>query len=93
MTPNGWGRVPLAALLSHDTPGFWGEPPNRGDGIRVLRSTNLRKDGGLDFTDIAVRCFPASKLEQKCLKSGDILLERSGGGPKQPVGRVALFTR
>ena len=27
------------------------------------------------------------------LKPGDIILERSGGGPKQPVGRVVYFDR
>ncbi|MDH4342916.1 MAG: restriction endonuclease subunit S [Nitrospira sp.] len=35
----------------------------------------------------------AKKLEKRRLRFGDIILEKSGGGPKQPVGRVALFDK
>jgi type I restriction enzyme S subunit len=31
------------------------------------------------------------QLDTRRLKVGDIILEKSGGGPDQPVGRVALF--
>ncbi|MBL8692698.1 MAG: restriction endonuclease subunit S [Planctomycetes bacterium] len=82
---------PLQDVLLDDAPGFWGDVSNGTDDIAVLRSTNLRNDGRLDFSDIAKRAFPEKKRVQKRLEVGDILLERSGGGPQQPVGRVALF--
>src|SRR4051812_37533307 len=91
MTPEGWSPKSLAELISEHTPGFWGEAAGGQNEIAVLRSTNLRNDGRLDLSDIARRTFPPNKLDQKRLLPGDILLERSGGGPKQPVGRVALF--
>lgn len=58
---------------------------------KVLRSTNFRGDGLLNYDDVMeldveVRHFPARQLRR-----GDIIVERSGGGPRQPVGRVALF--
>src|SRR6201999_3437866 len=31
------------------------------------------------------------QLATRRLKIGDIILEKSGGGPDQPVGRVAMF--
>jgi type I restriction enzyme S subunit len=33
------------------------------------------------------------QLNKRQLKPGDIIVERSGGGPKQPVGRVVYFDR
>jgi type I restriction enzyme, S subunit len=58
---------------------------------RVLRSTNFNGDGILDFGDVVELEVEARHAATKQLKDGDIVVERSGGGPKQPVGRVALF--
>lgn len=61
--------------------------------IGVIRNTNFTKDGDLDDTDIAYLDVEAKKLDKRRLQFGDIILEKSGGGPKQPVGRVALFDK
>jgi type I restriction enzyme S subunit len=57
----------------------------------VLRSTNFRGDGFFDYSDIAELQVRADQLAARKLEPGDIVIERSGGGPKQPVGRVAIF--
>lgn len=57
----------------------------------VLRSTNFRGDGLFDFGNVALLDVEERQLEGRQLRHGDIVIERSGGGPKQPVGRVALF--
>ena len=59
--------------------------------IRILRNTNFSDDGRFNFMDVAMHEVEIKQLESRALEYGDILLERSGGGPKQPVGRVALF--
>jgi Restriction endonuclease S subunits len=61
--------------------------------VGVIRNTNFNKEGTLDYSDIAQLEVEATKLEKRRLQFGDIILEKSGGGPKQPVGRVALFDR
>jgi type I restriction enzyme S subunit len=58
---------------------------------KVIRNTNFRNDGILDFSDVADLEVEARSLSKKRLFRGDIIIERSGGGPKQPVGRVCLF--
>ena len=58
---------------------------------RVLRSTNFRGDGLLDFADAMQLDVEERHIANRSLQDGDIIIERSGGGPKQPVGRVALF--
>jgi len=57
----------------------------------VIRNTNFTRDCTLDFSDIAHLDVEERQLRSRRLRTGDIILERSGGGPKQPVGRVALF--
>jgi type I restriction enzyme S subunit len=61
--------------------------------VGVIRNTNFSKDGKLDFSDVAYLDVEAKKFEKRRLVYGDIILEKSGGGPKQPVGRVALFDK
>ena len=88
--PAGWRWVKLAEVLSKSDSGTWGEAHNS-NGVSVLRSTNFRNDGTLSFEDLTLRDIPLVDRGRKLLVLGDILLERSGGGPKQPVGRVCLF--
>jgi type I restriction enzyme S subunit len=61
--------------------------------VGVIRNTNFTKEGALDDSDIAYIDVEAKKLGKRRLKFGDIILEKSGGGPKQPVGRVVLFDK
>ena len=59
--------------------------------VGVIRNTNFTKDGRLDEDDIAFLDVELKQFDNKKLKFGDIILEKSGGGPKQPVGRVIIF--
>jgi type I restriction enzyme, S subunit len=75
------------------TNGLWkGEKPPFVH-VGVIRNTNFTKEGTLDDTDIAYLDVEERKFEKRQLQFGDIILEKSGGGPKQPVGRVALFDK
>ena len=59
----------------------------------VIRNTNFTASGVIDYSDVAYLQVEERQLQKRLLESGDIILERSGGGPKQPVGRVVLFDR
>ncbi|MBU4287912.1 MAG: restriction endonuclease subunit S [Proteobacteria bacterium] len=59
--------------------------------VGVIRNTNFTKEGCLDDSDIAYLPVEIKQYEKRKLEFGDIILEKSGGGPKQPVGRVVLF--
>ncbi len=90
--PGDWEIRALWDLVERDQSrsGDWGD--NFGEkGLGVLRSTNFTNDGHTDLSDVEKRYFAKSKVELLSLRSGDILLERSGGGPDQPVGRVVLI--
>lgn len=89
---NGWTTKALEEVCQFSN-GLWkGEKPPFVN-IGVIRNTNFTKEGTLDDSDIAYLDVESKKLEKRRLQFGDIILEKSGGGPKQPVGRVALFEK
>ena len=57
----------------------------------VIRNTNFTIEGVLDFSNVAELEVESKQLAERTLARGDIILERSGGGPKQAVGRVCYF--
>lgn len=59
--------------------------------VGVIRNTNFTKDCKLNDADIQYLDVELKKFENRQLQLGDIIVEKSGGGPKQPVGRVVLF--
>ena len=59
----------------------------------VIRNTNFTPSGAIDYSNVAYLEVEAKQLSKRRLERGDIILERSGGGPKQPVGRVVYFDR
>lgn len=59
--------------------------------IGVIRNTNFSMSGVIDYSNVAYIDVEIKQLSKRRLEPGDIILERSGGGPKQPVGRVVLF--
>lgn len=80
----------LSELLELSDSGVWGDE-DAASGISVLRSTNFNSDGTLDLSKLTFRMLEERDRTRKLLRPGDILLEKSGGGPKQPVGRVCLY--
>lgn len=90
--PEDWGAKPLRSLIAEQFSGDWGSDEGE-EPVAVLRSTNLTNEGLIDFGDVATRYFPKEKAEMFGLQAGDLLIERSGGGPDQPVGRVGFVER
>lgn len=84
--------ITVRDCLSATIGGVWGNLPGEADvDVRVLRSTNYKSDGGLVLETAAERSVSIKQLRSRELARGDILLEKSGGGPNQPVGRVTRF--
>jgi type I restriction enzyme, S subunit len=89
-----WPRVPLADVLEASIGGVWGEVPGADEmDVQVLRVTELRPHGDIDPSTAVLRSIPARQFETRRLQPGDLLLEKSGGGPNSPVGRVGLIQR
>jgi type I restriction enzyme S subunit len=73
--------------------GLWKGKKPPYETVGVIRNTNFTKDGNLDDSDIAILEVEVKQFSKRQLEYGDIILEKSGGGPKQPVGRVIVFDK
>lgn len=73
--------------------GEWGKEPTSTSMVSVLRTTNFHNDGTIDYSHIALRDISPSRIKEKALVYQDIIIEKSGGSDKQPVGRVVFFEK
>lgn len=71
--------------------GEWGSDDETGNGILVIRTTNFTNEGVVDYNNVVTRTITKKHIEEKYLRKGDIIIEKSGGSDKQPVGRVIYF--
>ena len=81
----------LGDVFEAQITGEWGNECTENEaGTKVLRTTNFTPDGIINFDNIVLRSITESKVEKKRLRYGDIILEKSGGTEKTPVGRVVF---
>jgi type I restriction enzyme S subunit len=83
--------VVLGNLLASTVGGVWGSESGTDQvDVHVVRSTEFSNNGRLMADNAVTRSVTTQQLVSRRLVPGDILLEKSGGGPKQPVGRVVF---
>lgn len=81
----------LIEITGKPLSGEWGTDDIDGTGIPVLRTTNFTNEGIVNYNNVVTRQINKKNLAEKTLRYGDILLEKSGGSDKHPVGRVVFF--
>jgi restriction endonuclease S subunit len=85
----GWIEAPVSALLANTVGGTWGKAPGEDEvDVTVVRVADFRDNGTVDFASAPTRSVTQKQLESRELQEGDLLLEKSGGGPTKAVGRV-----
>ena len=83
--------VKLIEITGKALSGEWGLEDENRTGIPVLRTTNFTNLGIINYGDVVTRNITKKNISEKFLRKGDIIIEKSGGSDKQPVGRVVLF--
>ena len=71
--------------------GEWGLDDDNGSGIPVLRTTNFTNEGIVNYDNVVTRKISKKNISEMFVKKGDILIEKSGGSDKFPVGRVIYY--
>lgn len=84
-------EIQIKNLITDTISGEWGKEPTGTDDVKVIRTANFTNEGEINFTHVVDRHIEASKVQTKKLIKGDIIIEKSGGSPTQPVGRVVFF--
>ncbi|HWM92220.1 MAG TPA: restriction endonuclease subunit S [Thermoanaerobaculia bacterium] len=91
----GWAEAVLEDLVAHALGGEWGEScgkdiPAGFARVSVVRGTEFRDWDDDKGATAAQRAVKHSSLAKRQLQAGDLVVEISGGGPDQPVGRTLL---
>lgn len=61
--------------------------------VGVIRNANFTKDFTLSFDNIEYLDVEEKQYSKRKLQYGDLIVEKSGGSDKQPVGRAVLFDK
>lgn len=85
----------LSELIDEYVSGDWGneeiseETPNE---VFCIRGADFVPILSVDYKNIPTRYISDTSYNNKQLKAGDIIIEKSGGSPTQSTGRVILVT-
>ena len=88
--PSGWTAMPLGQICDTIN-GLWKGKKEPFVSIGVIRNANFTKDFKLDYSNIEYLDVEASSFAKRALKNGDLIVEKSGGSEKNPVGRAILY--
>jgi type I restriction enzyme S subunit len=88
-----WRTTRLKHLFEFERGGVWGdEPSGTNDDVVCVRVADFKRSIFKAGTDAATRRSVArSQLATRLLRSGDVLLEKSGGGEQSPVGFAVSY--
>lgn len=89
----GWKRTRLQYCIESARNGAWGSEPGEDEkDVVCLRVADFDwRNLTVSDSSLTTRSVSHSQFIKLAFKSGDILLEKSGGGEKTPVGRVVQF--
>lgn len=91
--PAGWELLPFKYAVASRFTGEWGGEPGTDDVdvacVRVADFDRAHRRAGTAIP--TTRSISADKARAKALHPGDLLVERSGGTAKNPVGTVVLY--
>jgi type I restriction enzyme S subunit len=86
-------KIRLKYLFRERITGSWGDEPYEGNSIICIRAADFEMDKLSHKTEgLTRRSFKEEEIYKKSLKKGDLIIEKSGGGENQPVGRIAVFS-
>ena len=92
--PEQWEVKRLKYTVESCKNGIWGDEPveNDEDNIPCVRVADFdREQLKVSLSTPTIRKVTKSERHGRILNRGDLLLEKSGGGEKQPVGCVVLY--
>ena len=91
--PQGWRQTRLKVTTTSVRNGAWGAEPEADETtVRCIRVADFDKiHGSVHDRNITTRSYPATVVAESALHPGDLIIEKSGGGPTTPVGNVVRY--
>ncbi len=94
--PSEWDIIRMKSCIKSRDGGAWGdEKQNDKNDVICLRIADFDYAAFkfADNKDLTVRNYAPEVKKRLILHKGDILIEKSGGGEKTPVGRAVIFDK
>lgn len=96
--PKEWDKRPIRSIIKSRVGGVWGDDINDDiQGVVCIRIADFdfskRKIKDVSSDLLTYRLYNSIQIQKYSLQKNDILIEKSGGGEKTPVGRAVLFDK
>ena len=94
--PEGWEIHRMKSCISQRDGGAWGDEATgeTGDCICLrIADFDYEHFRFIDSNNLTIRHYASPIIRKLLLQKNDILIEKSGGGEKTPVGRTVLFDK
>lgn len=88
--PAGWVCTTIKNVCENIN-GLWKGKKEPFVNVGVIRNANFTKDFKLDYSNIEYIDVEQRAFSQRHLLNGDLIVEKSGGSDKNPVGRAVLY--
>ena len=88
--PKGWAITTIKDMCENIN-GLWKGKKEPFVNVGVIRNANFTKDFKLDYSKIEYIDVEQRAFNQRHLKNGDLIVEKSGGSDNNPVGRAILY--
>lgn len=90
--PVHWTERRLRSTATLCQNGVWGDEPDGLDDVACVRVADFDRTAYLvTMIEPTLRAIEPSVVSARRLRAGDLLLEKSGGGERHPVGVVVLY--
>ncbi len=98
LIPVTWTLLRMKSCISDRTSGAWGDEANSDENdiicLRIADFDYARfRFKNTPIEDLTKRHYDKDMISRLRLSKGDILIEKSGGGEKTPVGRTVIFDK
>ena len=91
--PQHWPIYSLKRTVDGCVNGLWGDEPDGENDIAVIRVADFERSlSAIGLNKLTYRSITPKEKQSRLIKSGDLLIEKSGGGEKTLVGCVVLFS-
>ena len=91
--PKNWEVKKIKNTQSYLVGGIWGnEPEGNENDIYCIRVADFNYEQlTISTHNLTVRNIPLKKIDKRIIRTDDLLIEKSGGGEKSPVGKTVMF--
>jgi type I restriction enzyme S subunit len=87
-----WPTKKLGEVCENYFSGIWGEEPVKEGNTFVIRVSDIKEGGIIDYSEVPIRWVDPQKLKKIQLQEGDLLVVKSSGSKTRIIsGRTAIF--